>query len=315
MSEIIVIGGVKGTITVNAFEQMMAAQQNPGKVSISYNGTGRNIAENLGRMGTDTALAAVAGNDITGRGAKLQMEELGVDTQFFHLLEGQNTAMNVAVLNIIGDLEFAVDNTDAYQCMSKEIIDEAKDRLDEAKIICADGSLPQETLKHLTEITDTPLFFDPHTEEDAEKAKDFIGKFHTIKPNRGEASVLCGMEIFSEEQLMAAGQWLADQGVHRIFITLSGGGVYYKEGFTEGILRPDQVLAFINEEGAGDAFSAAILDGTVRGMDNVKDLAAYGMKAAAIALEGKEPVNPLMSRQRLEQAQTPGAESAEKGRM
>lgn len=313
MSEIIVIGGVKGNITANAFEQMMVAQQNPGKISISYSGTGRNIAENLGRMGANAALVAVAGNDIAGKGAKLQLEELGVDTRFFKLLEGQSTAMNISVLNIIGDLEFAVDDLAAYQRMSQDVINEAKTSLDEAKIICADGSLPEETLRHLTEIANAPLFFDPHTEEDAKKAKDFIGKFHTIKPNRGEASALCGMDIFSEEQLMAAGQWFADQGVRRIFITLSGGGVYYKEGFTEGILRPDQVLSFVNEEGAGDAFSAAILDGTARGM-NVEALAAYGMKAAAIALESKEPVNPLMSK-RLEQEQTLQAKGPEQGRM
>lgn len=314
MSEIIVIGGVKANITANAFEQMMAAQQNPGKISISYSGTGRNIAENLGRMGADTALVAVAGNDIAGRGAKLQLEELGVDTKFFKLLEGQSTAMDISVLNIIGDLEFAVDDLAAYQRMSQDLVDDAKASLDKAKIVCADGTLPEETLRHLTEITDTPLFFDPHTEADAEKAKDFIGKFHTIKPNRGEASVLCGMEIFSEEQLMAAGQWFSDQGVRRTFITLSGGGVYYKEDFTEGILRPDQVLTFVNEEGAGDAFSAAILDGIMRGM-GVEALAAYGMKAAAIALEGKEPVNPLMSRQRLQQEQTLKASGPEKERM
>ena len=109
-----------------------------------------------------------------------------------------------------------------------------------------------------------------------------------------------GMEILNEDQLKAAGRWFADQGVKRTFITMSGGGVYYKEGETEGIIRPDEVLPFVNEEGAGDAFSAAILDGTVRGM-SVEEIAAYGMKASAVAMECKRAVNPEMSRERLEQ--------------
>lgn len=314
MSDIIVIGGVKGMVTANTSEQLMAGQQNPGEISLSCSGTGRNIAENLARMGVSTALAAAAGSDIAGKSAKLQLEELGVDTRFFKLLEGQNTATNIAILNIIGDLVFALDSAGAYQCMSEGMLDGMKGSLDEAKIVCADGSLPEETLRHLTEITDTPLFFDPYTEKDAEKAKTFIGKFDAIKPNRAEASAICGMEIFSEEQLMAAGQWFADQGVRRTFITLSGGGVYYKEGFSEGILRPDQVLNFVNEEGAGDAFSAAVLDGILRDMD-IEELAAYGMKAAAIALEGKTPVNPLMSRQRLEQERTLQGGKPQKERM
>ncbi len=314
MSEIVVVGAIKGNVTAKISAQMDMGQQNPGKISISYSGTGRNIAENLGRMGADAALVAVAGDDIAGRGAKRQLDELGVNTRFIKLLEGENTAMNIAILNIVDDLECALDNTDAYRQMGKEIVDEAKELLHGAKMICIDGSLPEETLQHLAQTSNAPLFFDPHTEEDAKKAKAFVGKFHTIKPNRAEASILCGMEIFSEEQLMAAGQWFADQGVKRTFITLSGGGVYYKEGLDEGILRPEQVLTFINEAGAGDAFSAAILDGTVRNMD-VAELAAYGMKAAAIALEGKTEVNPLISRQRLEQEQELQSKELERRRM
>ena len=68
----------------------------------------------------------------------------------------------------------------------------------------------------------------------------------------------------------------------------------------EGILRPEQVLPFANEEGAGDAFSAAILDGTRKNMD-IEAIAAYGMKAAAIALESKCAVNPLMSERRMQE--------------
>ncbi len=314
MSEIMVMGAIRGNVTAKISQQMAVGQQNPGKIAFSYSGTGRNIAENLGRMGADAALAAVAGDDAAGKSAKIQLEALGVNTQFVKLLEGQDTAMNIAVLNIVGDLEYALDNGEVHGFMDKDLAAAAMRGFRDAKIICADGSLPEETLTYLVETSKTPLFFDPHTEEDAKKAKAFVGKFDTIKPNRAEASILCGMDIFSEEQLMAAGQWFADQGVRRIFITLSGGGVYYKEGFDEGILRPGQVLTFADESGAGDAFSAAILDGTVRGM-RIEELAAYGMKAAAIALESETAVNPLMSRQRLEQEPSPQSEALEKGRM
>ncbi|MCQ4635433.1 PfkB family carbohydrate kinase [Anaerovorax odorimutans] len=298
MSEITVIGGIKGKIVANAGEQMMAEQENAGVISATYTGTARNIAENLGRLGADTAIVAMAGADFVGKGAKSQLEELGVDTSQLHLIEGENTAMNIAILNIVGDLEFGVGNVDVYDRLGTEQIDEALSMINGSKMVCADGTLSEEVLKYLTEKTEVPLFFDPHSEEDAKKARDFLGAFHTIKPNRGEASAICGMDIFSEEQLMEAGKWFADQGVKRIFITMSGGGVYYKEGMKEGILRPEQVLPFANEEGAGDAFSAAILDGTVKGMD-IEAIAAYGMKAAAIALECKCPVNPQMSEGRI----------------
>ncbi len=300
MNDIIVLGGIKGKVVINTKEQLMLAQQNPGVISVSYSGTGRNIAENLGRMGASVSLVAAAGDDFTGKGASEELAAAGVNTDHIFLAEGQNTAMNVAVFNIIGDMDFAVDNIDVYQCLKKEQIDEAMDCFENAKLVCADGTLSEEVLHYLAQILKCPLFFDPHTQEDAVKAKKIIGSFHTIKPNRAEASVLCGKEIFSEEQLMEAGAWFAEQGVKRIFITLSGGGVYYKEGIKEGIIRPKEVLPFTNEEGGGDAFSAALLEGTLQGMD-VESLAAYGMKAAAIALECRQAVNPSMSRKRMEE--------------
>lgn len=300
MNDITVLGGIKGKVVINTKEQLMLGQQNPGVISVSYSGTGRNIAENLGRMGASAALIAAVGDDFAGKGAKSELAAAGVNTDHVYLVEGQNTAMNIAVFNIIGDMDFAVDNTDVYQCLKKEQIDKAMDCIENAKLVCVDGSLSEELLRYLAETVKCPLLFDPHTEEDAVKAKSFIGRFHTVKPNRAEASAICGMEIFSEDQLMAAGQWFADQGVKRTFITLSGGGVYYKEGIKEGIIRPDEVLSFINEEGAGAAFSAAILDGTLQDM-NVEALAAYGMKAAAIAMECREAVNPNMSREKLEE--------------
>lgn len=299
MSEITVIGGIKAKVVANAQEQLMAVEQNEGTIYVSYSGTGRNVAENLGRMGASTTFVAVAGNDSVGRGVKAELKELGVDTEFLQLIDGQNTAMNIAILNIIGDLEFAVDNEDVYNCISEKLIDSAMDKINNSKIVCIDGTMPEELLKYLIEKVKAPLFFDPHTEDAAKKAKDIIGSFNTIKPNRAEASALCGMEIFSEEQLMAAGQWFADQGVKRIFITMSGGGVYYKEGMNEGIIRPEKMISFADDEGAGDAFSAAILDGTVKGMD-IETLAARGMRAAAITLETKYAVNPQMSERRLQ---------------
>ncbi len=300
MKDIIVIGGIKGMVEAAASGQMQAMQTNPAAVSATYSGTGRNIAENLGRIGADAALIAAAGNDFVGKWAKQELAELGVDTANVELIEGQNTAMNVSVLNIIGDLDFAAENTDIFSCVTKKQIEAALPLINESKVVCADGTLSGEVLEYVTEKAQVPLFFDPNTEEDAEKVRDFIGRFHTIKPNRAEASAICGMEILNEDQLKAAGRWFADQGVKRTFITMSGGGVYYKEGETEGIIRPDEVLPFVNEEGAGDAFSAAILDGTVRGM-SVEEIAAYGMKASAVAMECKRAVNPEMSRERLEQ--------------
>ena len=282
MSKITVIGGARQQITANALDQIMAEQENEGEIFASFSGTGHNIAENLGRIGADVAFVSAAGDDFSGRALRQEMEKAGVNTRFLRLEEGQRTAARIEVLNIIGDPQMIMNDETVYGCITEETVDEAEELLNASEFVCVDGSLSEEVLRHLIETVKVPLFLDPHM----------------IKPNRGEASVLCGKEIFSEEQLKEAGKWFADQGVKRIFITMSGGGVYYKEGESEGILRPEAMLPMQNERGAGDAFSAAVLDGAVRGMA-IRELAAYGMKAAEITLGCREVVNPDMSREKM----------------
>lgn len=299
MSKITVIGGARQQIMANALDQIMAEQENEGKIFTSFSGTGHNIAENLGRMGADVAFVSAAGADFSGRALRREMESIGVDTRFLRLVEGQRTSVRIEILNIIGDPQMIMNDKEVYGCITKDTVDEALDLLNGSEFVCVDGSLGEEVLRYVVENVKAPLFLDPHTEEDAEKVRDFIGAFDMIKPNRGEASVLCGKAIFSEEQLKEAGQWLDYQGVKKIFITMSGGGVYYREGDSEGILRPKEMLPMQNERGAGDAFSAAVLEGAVQGMP-IEQLAAYGMKAAEIALECREAVNPAMERGRME---------------
>ena len=121
-----------------------------------------------GRIGADAALIAAAGNDFVGKWAKQELAELGVDTANVELIEGQNTAMNVSVLNIIGDLDFAAENTDIFSCVTKKQIEAALPLINESKVVCADGTLSGEVLEYVTEKAQVPLFFDPNTEEDAE---------------------------------------------------------------------------------------------------------------------------------------------------
>ena len=293
-ADIAVLGGIMADIEGNPYGQLIPGDSNPGKLSISYGGVGRNIAENLARLSARAAFISAAGDDFVGRSAARLLEELGADTSHVRFLDGENTAMNLSVRNIAGDMELAISNTDVLERISPAFIEEAMDAMQNAGIVALDADLTEETLAWAADrLTDIPLFLDPVSEIKAERARALIGSFHTIKPDRAEAEVLCGMQILSEDALMAAGDWFSRQGVRRIFITMGPGGVYYKEGAEEGILRPGPV-SVVNAAGAGAAFSAAVLDGHLKKL-SVRETARYGMAAAAVAMESRAAVNPAMS--------------------
>jgi len=294
MSDVSIIGGITADIEGNPYNQLIPGDSNPGKISMSYGGVGRNITENLARMGASVSFVSVAGDDFAGRGAVRELEDIGVDTKNVRLLQEENTAVYMSILNLMGDMELALCNMDVLERISNDFIDAAYDSIKNSKVIGIDTNLTEETLEYTTKkLKDIPLFLDPVSVTKAERAKKIIGSFHTIKPNRMEAEILSGMTIMSGEELDKAAQWFIDQGVKRVFITLGAGGVFYQDEQESGLLKPNP-MEIISATGAGDAFSAAIMYSYLKGFD-IKKTAEMGMAAAAIALQSKSAVNRQIS--------------------
>ncbi len=294
MNKITIIGGITADIEGTPHGQLIQGDSNPGRVSMSYGGVGRNITENLARLGVDVTFVSVAGDDFPGRGALRELKELGVNVDHIRLLPEESTAVYMSILNIFGDMELALCNMDILERISLDFVKEAIASLKSSTMVGIDTNMTEETLAYTTDLLKgIPLFLDPVSVAKAERAKGIIGRFHTIKPNRMEAEVLSGMTITSEEELKQAAEWFISQGVKRVFITLGPGGVYYQEGDEAGILRPE-TSEIISATGAGDAFSAAILYSWTKGY-NLIDTAKTGMAAASIGMGSKTAVNSKMS--------------------
>jgi len=298
MCEVSVIGGITADIEGHPYHQLIPGDSNPGRIVMAYGGVGRNITENLARMGVSVNFISAAGDDFAGRGAVRELLELGVNVENVRLLPEENTAVYMSILNLVGDMELALCNMDILERISVGFIDEAYEKVRNSKIIGIDTNLTEESLEYATEkLKDIPLFLDPVSVAKAARAKMIIGRFHTVKPNRMEAEVLSGMSITSGDELEKAAQWFVDQGVKRVFITLGPGGVFYQDEEKSGMIRPEPG-EIVSATGAGDAFSAAILYSYLHGFD-IKKTAETGMAAAKIAMQSKSAVNSRMSEELL----------------
>jgi len=234
-----------------------------------------------------------------GVDAKNHLAGLGVDVEYIEQLPGESTGMYLSILNDKNDMELAICNMDIFKRMTPAFLEERLAYLSQAEIVGVDCNLEAEALDYITRTLDVPLFLEPVSASKAERVKDMIGRFHTIKPNLIEAEMLSGIKIDSDEALHEAGQWFFDQGVKRVFISLSERGAYYKDKFGEGIVAP-KVTDLVSATGAGDAFSAAILYGHVKGM-NAREITEMGMICSSIAVQTKTAVNPEMSMEKVKE--------------
>ena len=289
----VVVGGVNVDIGGKPFAPPVAADSNPGTVSVSLGGVGRNIAHNLSLMGTDVRLLTAYGDDIHGHRVAASCSELGIDLSHARRISGGTTSTYLYLMDEQGEMVLAVSDMEICKKITPTYLSAHLGLLQNAQVIICDANIPEESLIYLAENCAVPLFCDPVSTVKAEKLRPILHKIHTLKPNRLEAELLSGVKIETTEDVAKAADALLALGVHRVFISMGADGVYAAMD-SQRILLPNLPGNAVNTTGCGDAFMAALAWAYLEGMD-LKETALAGLAAGAIAMESPETINPAMS--------------------
>lgn len=259
----------------------------PGHVRISAGGVGRNIAENLARLGALVRLVTVFGDDPQSAQLAAGCEAVGIDTSFSLRPTGRPGSRYLAILDSSGDLAAAVNDMRALEVLTPETIDAGAFAGVDAVVL--DTNLQASTIARVAELAEgIPLVLDPVSTPKATAARPVLGRLAAIKPNLREA----------EELSMAAGaqgaaERLVEMGVGRVFITMGPDGIWCASG-SESFLLPPRPTRVRNVTGAGDAFSAGVAWGSATGM-TLRGTAELAAALSAIALESELTVSEEIS--------------------
>lgn len=295
----VVIGGVNVDIGGRSFAPLVAADSNPGKVSVSLGGVGRNIAHNLSLLGTDVRLLAAYGDDLHGQQVASSCAALGIDLSHALKVPGGTTSTYLYLTDERGEMALAVSDMSICEKITPEYLSENLGLLQNAQVVVADTNIPAESLLWLAENCTAPLFIDPVSTVKAEKIRPILSKIHTLKPNRLEAELLSGVKIDSPEDVKTAARKLMEMGVHRMFISLGGDGVL--AAMDDTLLQlPNIPGNMVNTTGCGDAFMAALVWAYLEGTD-LENTARAGLAAGSIAMESEQTINPDMSAEALKE--------------
>ena len=296
-----IIGGINIDIEGVPFKTIKYHDSNPGKIKLSYGGVGRNIAENLARLGGDCAMVSCVGDEPMSLGAVRYLEDLGVDVSHVRVFEGEMPSMYLSILDDKGDMELGLSDMDIIDNITPEYIDEIRHFLEGASVIALDGNLSEELLDHATAVLrGTKLFFDPVSANKGVRVRNFAGRFFAVKPNRIEAEAILDMKITSDDDVREAGRRFMEMGVSKVFITLGEEGVFFMEKGSSGFIRPAKGVAIKSATGAGDSFSACILLGISLGMSAEK-IAGMGMAASRITMNSVKAVSEEISMELIEE--------------
>ncbi|VYU07194.1 kinase [Clostridium tertium] len=266
----------------------------PGNIKISLGGVCRNIAENLARVNVNTSFISVLGGDDQGKNILNNSKEIGYNMEHSLILENEYTPTYMAILNENGEMESAVVDMECLNKIDSNFIDTKAEIIRNAEYMVVDSDHP-ELLEHILKkySKDTKFILDPVSATKASKIKHLVKYFHTIKPNRLEAEVLCGFKINNDEDLKRACDYFLDQGVTNVFISLDSDGIYYKNNTEEGKLKTSAV-SVKNVTGAGDSFVAGIGYGYLNNLSLI-DTVKYAIAMSIITIIHEDTINPNMS--------------------
>ena len=288
-----VVGGANLAIGGRPFEGLGQRDSNPGSVTTSPGGAGRNIAHNLALLGQDVRLVSAFGTDERAALLTGACRSAGIDISSSLTVSGGTTSTYLFVADRRGDMSVAVADMRIFDELTPAFLERHLDALDRADVCVIDANLPVASIRYLSEHVRAPLFCDPVSTAKAEKLGGVLGRLHTLKPNRLEAEVLTGVHISDRASLDRAVDRLLGTGLERVFVSLGSEGVLCAD-HTHRTLLPPLETRVANTTGAGDAMMAAITWSWLCG-HSLEEGGRAGIAAAAICVESPDTISASMS--------------------
>jgi pseudouridine kinase len=291
---VLVIGGSNMDILGTPQNKLIHHDSNPGIITTSPGGVGRNIAQNIALLGMDSKLLSAVGNDLYGNLILEKTGVSGVDMHFMKISNTHATSTYLSILDHTGDMAIALSDMSITEEIDIAYIKKNEEIIKKAEIVVLDTNLSQDTLDYLIHnFPKTRFIIDTVSSSKARKIKNLLNNLYCIKPNLVEAEVLLDMTISTDEDIHQALLGFQKVGIENPMITLGKRGVAFLHN-EQFLILPTQKVNIINANGAGDAFTAGITYGFFH-KKNLRETITIGSLAAKTALESKDTVNLNLS--------------------
>jgi pseudouridine kinase len=288
------IGGSTYDITGLLLADARRNDSNPSRIHTGCGGVGRNIAENLARLGLGVSFASAFGTDAFSRELLASCEAVGIDTRLSYIEEGACACTYINLLDAGGELLMAASDMTLIEDFPLDLLSEAARRANARKLAILDANLTEEALCCIASHCESLLIGETVSIAKARRFRSILPRMYAIKANVGELAALAGRAIKSERDIDEAGASLRAAGVKRVFVTMGkNGACCVEEGGTTRV--PGFPAEVRSVTGAGDAFCAAVAYGIYRDLPT-EDILLLGTAMSHITLASPFAVSRDMTK-------------------
>lgn len=301
---VVVVGGANMDIKAHSHQAIELHTSNPGVAVTTPGGVGRNIAENLARLGTTTHLVAPVGRDAFGDQLVDHARTVGISVD--HIVRADaTTGTYLAVLDADGELLVAVANMAITDTLTVPELSAARDLIPHADLLVIDGNVPPTAVGWLLDYAaavSVPVVVDPVSVAKARHFRTTLGPSRPVlvlTPNHDELCALVDRAVPNTRAGIAkAARELHAMGVEHVWVrrgtrgSLLSSAANGARAVVEEIPAPAVEVADVT--GAGDSMTAGFVHALLRG-DEPSDAARFGQMAAALTVGTTDTVRSDLS--------------------
>jgi pseudouridine kinase len=290
-ARVVVVGGANTDIIGASSAALLPNDSNPGHIRVSAGGVGRNIAENLARLGVRASLITAFGGDEAGRRLLDACSDAGIDVTASIVASDLPGAHYLAILDERRDMVLAVNDMRVLDLVTPEALAEPERAaaLAGADLVVADANLSAASLQWLAAHVTAPILFEPVSVAKTRRAAGVLSRLAAVTPNAPEAAALLGHAVHGLGGALEAARELVSRGVGAAFVTCGEAGTAWAEASASGT-TPAPRVTVANASGAGDAFCAGVAWALLSGA-GADEAATLGTALASIALADEDTVS------------------------
>lgn len=286
---LLVIGSAIVDFVARPTSVVAKGTSNEGQIQLGAGGAGRNVAENLKRLGCEVTLVTDLAEDFLGRFLLENLQNLGIETR---LARRERTGIYLALLNGDGSLDRGFCQTGTEAVTAEEILAVLPD-LSSFQGVVLDANLGEDCLSTLAarcQALKLPYALETVAHERCLRVQAALPGCTLIKPDRAEAQALSGLPCRTRSEAVACARILRQRGAEHVIVSLSEEGFHTEAPGFSAHTNPAPTRV-VDVTGAGDALFATAFVGLLQGLPLPQVLEA-ARRAAALACASPHAVSP-----------------------
>ena len=290
-NKVLVIGAQNIDIFTKTSEPYQLRDSNVCDVSMAFGGVGRNIVENLSRLGNDVSFLTAFSTDHFGQLSKRSLIDMGVSVKHSLEKEGYANSLYLGVLDENNDLYLGLNDMKIVETLDVKFFTQHIDYINSFDVVVIDNNLAQESISYLVRHINGIKVMDAVSAHKIPKIVPLLEYIDYLKVNK--------LEQFELIKLREEMDSVNIPNNLNVIVTDGENPIQYLAKDNLYTSNPIHCETIVNASGAGDGFISGFVHGILHHKDDETKL-EYAKRVAHITLQSNDATNKSLRKEEVE---------------